>query len=440
MLQLLTLILLTIFGVSLTFLLIYILNPDKEPLPWRGYCTVPQYSTRPPSLELPTTAQFPHQLPKNFTPPSFPPPDLDDLSPAGVFVGVFSMDNAVERRMLIRSSWANHQRSRDGAGEGDGGVGTSRTIVRFILGEPRSEWKRRIRLEMDSACFVQLLLGACADRGLCAVYNDMIILPIPENMNNGKTYAYFHWAASNAWVPPLYFDNFAHAPKGLSYENTTAWYSPIPASHDPLAARQDYATGDPLKWVRPDYVVKTDDDSFVMLAELEARLRVELHKDPEEVRLQNGKVPKLLHASTGSLRDASSSPVSAMGSPDSGSRQASSGTSASQVVHALVTPTSSQHPTQPSPPSASPSAPTLVSDPLIFWGYLVKNRFMAGELYALSWALVDWVASDEKVAEMKKGAEDKQTSKWMREHPRAEEIRWVSERCWIYDHPRAGTV
>ena len=53
---------------------------------------------------------------------------------------------------------------------------------------------------------------------------------------------------------------------------------------------------------------------------------------------------------------------------------------------------------------------------------------------------MDWVSSDEKVAEMKKGAEDKQTSKWIREHPRAEEIRWVSERCWIYDHPRAGTV
>ncbi|KAI0726174.1 hypothetical protein C8Q72DRAFT_753303, partial [Fomitopsis betulina] len=418
---LLTLVLLTLFGVSLTFLIIYILNPDKEPLPWRGYCTVPQYSTWPPSLELPTTAQFPYQLPKNFTPTSFPPSDLDDFSPAGVFVGVFSMDNAVERRMLIRSSWANHQRSRDGAGEGDGGIGTSRTIVRFILGEPSSEWARRIRLEMD-------------------MYNDMIILPIPENMNNGKTYAYFHWAASNAWVPPLYFDNFVHVPTGLSYENTTAWYSAIPASHDPLAARQDYATGDALKWVRPDYVVKTDDDSFVMLAELEARLRVELHKDPNEVRLQNGKVPNILYASKVSPRDVSSSPVSAMGSPNSGPIQASSGTSASQAVHALVTPTSSQDTTPSPPPDTSPSAPTLDSDPLIFWGYLVKNRFMAGELYALSWALVDWVASDEKVAEMKKGAEDKQTSKWIREHPRAEEIRWVSERCWIYDHPRAGTV
>jgi len=25
-------------------------------------------------------------------------------------------------------------------------------------------------------------------------------------------------------------------------------------------------------------------------------------------------------------------------------------------------------------------------------------------------------------------------------HPRASEVRWRSERCWIYDHPRAGTV
>jgi len=39
-----------------------------------------------------------------------------------------------------------------------------------------------------------------------------------------------------------------------------------------------------------------------------------------------------------------------------------------------------------------------------------------------------------------KGAEDKQTAKWMRLHPRAQEVRWASERCWIYDHPRAGTV
>jgi len=65
---------------------------------------------------------------------------------------------------------------------------------------------------------------------------------------------------------------------------------------------------------------------------------------------------------------------------------------------------------------------------------------MAGELYALSWSLVDWVAKDTIVKGMTKGAEDKQTAKWMRLHPYASDIRWTNERCWIYDHPRAGTV
>ncbi len=79
-------------------------------------------------------------------------------------------------------------------------------------------------------------------------------------------------------------------------------------------------------------------------------------------------------------------------------------------------------------------------DPLVFWGYLIKNRFMGGEMYALSFALVDWVANDPVVNTMTHGAEDKQTSKWIRMHPRADQVRWASERCWIYDHPRAGTV
>jgi hypothetical protein len=82
-------------------------------------------------------------------------------------------------------------------------------------------------------------------------------------------------------------------------------------------------------------------------------------------------------------------------------------------------------------------------DPLIYWGYLVTNRlhkFMAGELYALTWSLVDWVAKDPSIKGLTRGAEDKQTAKWMKLHPLASEIRWVSERCWIYDHPRSGTV
>jgi hypothetical protein len=85
-------------------------------------------------------------------PPPFPPVNLDSLPPAGLFVGVFSMDSAFERRMLVRTTWASHPRSRDGAGDGDGGAGTSRTIVRFILGQPRREWERRIGLEMERMC------------------------------------------------------------------------------------------------------------------------------------------------------------------------------------------------------------------------------------------------------------------------------------------------
>jgi hypothetical protein len=53
--------------------------------------------------------------------------------------------------MLIRSTWASHRRSRNGAGDGDGGAGTSRTIVRFIMGHPRKTWDRRVRVEMEGA-------------------------------------------------------------------------------------------------------------------------------------------------------------------------------------------------------------------------------------------------------------------------------------------------
>lgn len=60
------------------------------------------------------------------------------------------MDTAFERRTLIRSTYASHPRSRDGAGGGDGGVGTSRTVVRFVMGKPRKEWERRIQLEQES--------------------------------------------------------------------------------------------------------------------------------------------------------------------------------------------------------------------------------------------------------------------------------------------------
>jgi len=363
-----TLLCFTAFGISLTYLIIYLCNPDKQPLPWRGYCTIPDYTTEPPPTFLGAYASFPIEAPKNITPRSFPPDNLDTLSPAGVFVGVFSMDTGFERRSLIRETYASHPRSRNGAGEGDGGVGTSRTVVRFIMGKPRKDLERRVRLEMDT-------------------YNDIIILPIKENMNDGKTHAFFQWAATDAWVPPLYFDHFDTVPQNLSYANLTT-PAPLLAHHDPIHAHRDQYNETPKPWVRPDFIIKADDDSFVMLAELEAHLRVELHGKP---------LPRRYN-----------------------------------LQPELIAP--------PATPDQSAAYVPPNDDPLIFWGYLVKNRFMGGELYALSHALVDWISTDAGVKEHIRGAEDQVTARWVRWHPRAQDVRWVRERCWIYDHPKAGTV
>jgi hypothetical protein len=239
-------------------------------------------------------------------------------------------------------------------------------------------------------------------KSISAVYNDIVILPITENMNSGKTHAYFAWASENAWVPPIYF-NTTKPPPIFSYSNVT---NPVPplAPHDPQLAWDNYHVKEPpVPWVRPDYVIKVDDDSFVLLAELEARLRVELHADTRSndwnlIQSQN-KDPIWPPIHPTSLR-------THLGSSSHFSR----------------------------------ATPRPNNDPLIYWGYLVKRRFMAGELYALSWSLVDWVAKDPIIKGLTKGAEDKQTAKWMWLHPHARDVRWVSESCWIYDHPRAGTV
>ncbi|KAF8078648.1 glycosyltransferase family 31 protein [Lyophyllum atratum] len=388
----LTLILLSIFAIFLTLLLIYILNPDKEPLPWRAYCS--NLSLSAPYDAAPSSS-YPSSDYSAAKPPAFPPSDLDTLSPAGLFVGVFSVDSSFERRMLVRTTWASHPRSRDGAGEGDDGVGTSRTIVRFILGQPLKDWERRIKLEMET-------------------YNDIIILPITENMNYGKTHTFFSWAAINAWVPPVY-SNSTVSPPLFSYSNHTASPPPL-APHDSFFAWQDQHSGTLRSWVRPDFVVKVDDDSFVMLAELESRLRVELHTQPQP----NHEPPPQ---------------STSMPPPTESSSSTQGNTSTSSLV---VTAQDISH-----QPLVANSAPQAINDPLIYWGYLVTNRlhkFMAGELYALSWSLVDWAAKDPTVKGLTKGAEDKQTAKWMKLHPRSGEVRWASERCWIYDHPRSGTV
>jgi hypothetical protein len=238
-----------------------------------------------------------------------------------------------------------------------------------------------------------------------SVYNDIIILPVAENMNFGKTYSFFSWASLNAWVPPIY--TASQTMPRFSYSNYSSLPPPL-APHDSSQAWADQIAGRSKRWLRPDFVVKVDDDSFVMLAELEARLRLELHL--KQARLQ----PDNTYSTSGlRSRDLFTTNTSTDGSMTEG-------------IYTL--------------PLQAESPSKVFPDPLVYWGYLVKNRFMAGELYGLSWSLVEWVANDASVKSLTKGAEDKQTAKWMKLHPRAQEVRWTSERCWIYDHPRSATV
>lgn len=65
---------------------------------------------------------------------------------------------------------------------------------------------------------------------------------------------------------------------------------------------------------------------------------------------------------------------------------------------------------------------------------------MGGEAYALSQDLVQYIASYPPLAKVSSGAEDKKVARWMRMHPNMTSINWVTERCWIYDHPKAQTI
>ena len=269
-------------------------------------------------------------------------------------------------------------------------------------------------------------------------YNDIVIVPMHENMNAGKTHAFFTWASSNALVPapvtafPSSPSSPVNNPFTFSYSNAT-FPAPFPADHDPIQIWQERAFGSMRSWVRPDFVVKADDDAFVMLAELESRLRVRLYDEVKPKPIGNPPYDG----------DEDDYPT-----PEP-SPKPSTGVSSSPSHSSIISvraPTKDAVVDHPVPTVSHPSlheasvAKRLEDDPLIYWGYLVKNRFMAGELYALSWTLVDWVAKDPAVKTKIKGAEDKQTAKWVMMHPKAHQVKWVSERCWIYDHPRAGTV
>ncbi|MBW0510993.1 hypothetical protein O181_050708 [Austropuccinia psidii MF-1] len=282
------------FVVSLTTFLVHFLDTDKEPLPWRTYCQEQR--------------EFPHDL-------------ADSLEPVNVFVGIFSIDSAYERRHLIRSTYARHSRPIDPIT----GQINHNVQLKFIIGRPRIQHVRRIALEMET-------------------FNDLVVLDIQENMNRGKTYAFMNWASQNATVP-FYYHHLPH-PKPKTGINGIGGV---------LAFDENQTIKVAVGFKKADFVVKADDDAFIVLSELERHLRV---------------------------------------------------------------------------------APRNMT----YWGYLIRNLFMGGECYALSADLVNYVATSEKVLDHLTGAEDKKVAKWMRIHPNASQINWVTERCWIYDHPKAGTT
>ena len=147
---------------GLTMTLCYILNPDKAPLPWRQYCT----SDYPTLYSLQETGvasdfSFGYSNPLELAPltsehaawpyhPHSEQPftaeanwDLSELAPVGVFVGVFTMDSSLERRNMIRQSYASHWRSRK--------EGTEGVRVRFVMGRPRKKFVQAVQLEMEGA-------------------------------------------------------------------------------------------------------------------------------------------------------------------------------------------------------------------------------------------------------------------------------------------------
>ncbi|PWN53972.1 hypothetical protein IE53DRAFT_71576 [Violaceomyces palustris] len=297
------LVLISSFVASVTMLIIYILNPDKEPLPWRTYCQQQ---------------------------PAFPHAFADALAPVDVFVGVFSIDSAYERRHMIRSTYAAHTVPLDPRT----GLPTSNVQVKFIIGRPRKAHARRVALEMET-------------------FNDIVVLDMEENMNRGKTHAYFTWAAENATVPFLR----PVADKKAPLSSVGGGGGGDGGNHAFEAREQ--SVGGPMQyevaWKKADYVVKADDDAYIILDELERHLRV---------------------------------------------------------------------------------APRQMT----YWGYLIRNWFMGGECYALSSDLVNYVATSEHILHYTRGKEDKKVAQWINLHPNRSAINWVSEHCWIYDHPKAGTA
>ena len=71
------------------------------------------------------------------------------------------------------------------------------------------------------------------------LYNDIVVLDMPDTSKSTKTLNFMRWAAVNATVPVV--------------------HSSSPGT---------------IRWKLADYVLKADDDTFIFLDELERRLRM----------------------------------------------------------------------------------------------------------------------------------------------------------------------
>lgn len=321
---LILLVLITTFVTSITFLIMYILNPDKEAVPWRSYC-----SSQP---------NFPHSY-------------ADSLKPIDIFVGVFSTDSqaASERRHLIRNTYAAHTLPLN-----PDGSPRSNINLKFILGKPRKGNARRIALEKE-------------------VWNDLVVLDIDENMNRGKTFEFFKWANENATVPIGLPRSYA---KGL--ENHLHG---LPGEKELKGEIPELAVG----WKKVDFVVKADDDAFLVLDELERHLRIA----PKNLTYWGCEYPKFQFEVKSQRRFSLTFLFS-------------------QIICAVLD--------------------------------LIRNWFMGGECYALSSDLVSYVANSPIVSQYTTGKEDKKVAQWINLHPSRSSINFVSEQCWIYDGPKSNTA
>lgn len=238
--------------------------------------------------------------------PAFLNSAVDRLDPVDFLIGVMSVDNMVERRNVIRNTYVRHTPPR----HAQTGRPLSQAQVKFVLGRPRKEYQHAIAMEME-------------------MYNDLIVLDMKESQWSDKTLGFLRWAAENATVPMLVP---SASPSAVHVGNKT------------YEVREKFV----------NYVLKADDDAFVVLEELERRLR--------------------------------------------------------------ATPRQLSH-----------------------WGYKIADWFMGGGLYALSHDLVQFIAASPKIKGWPALKEDEQVSRWLALHPRAGDIVWTTEHCWIYDHPRAKT-